>query len=320
MAMTGKERVMAALNGIQPDKVPHFELDFQISEEAFGIPRLPYDVMKARVDSADKKGREKFLKDYFEMWKMVVDRFGWAALCMPLSFYGHFNGEVIPRARDFFGDGVALYAWNGEGTYWLLPGDDMMEFTIRIFEDRAGLMEDAKRKCEASIELARLQVEQGVDFICINSDYAYNKGPFISPQMFSEIVTPFLTEIVSAIHELGSKAILHSDGDLMLILDQLVSTGLDGYQSVDPQGNMDIAEVRRLYPDLLLMGNVQTSLMQDVNEDLIRKSARYAIDSAKPGGRFIFSSSNCIFDGMPLKSYEIMLDEYEKLAWYTSTE
>jgi uroporphyrinogen decarboxylase len=116
---------------------------------------------------------------------------------------------------------------------------------------------------------------------------------------------------------LGVKAILHSDGDLRLILDQLVSTGLDGYQSIDPQGSMDIAEVKRQYGrQLILMGNVQTSLLQEVDELRIRHSVRYAMTHGKPGGRYIFSTSNCIFKGMPLESYHIMLDEYEKLAWY----
>jgi uroporphyrinogen decarboxylase len=36
----------------------------------------------------------------------------------------------------------------------------------------------------------------------------------------------------------------------------------------------------------------------------------------KPGGRYIFSSSNCIFKGLPLESYHVMLDEYNRLAWY----
>ena len=135
--------------------------------------------------------------------------------------------------------------------------------------------------------------------------------------MFAEFVTPYLAEIVDAIHQLGVKAILHSDGDLRLILDQLVSTGLDGYQSIDPQGFMDIAQVKRQYGhQLVLMGNVQTSLLQQVDDLLIRRSVRYAMTHGKPGGRYIFSTSNCIFKGMPLESYHIMLDEYEKLAWY----
>ena len=131
-----------------------------------------------------------------------------------------------------------------------------------------------------SIALAKRQVDQGVDFICINSDYGYNQGPFISPKMFAEFVTPYLTEIVDAIHQLGVKAILHSDGDLRLILDQLVSTGLDGYQSIDPQGFMDIAEVKRQYGhQLVLMGNVQTSLLQEVDDVLIRQFGALRYDT-----------------------------------------
>jgi uroporphyrinogen decarboxylase len=64
------------------------------------------------------------------------------------------------------------------------------------------------------------------------------------------------------------------------------------------------------------LGNVQCSFLQDIDDDLIRRSVRYAFESAKPGGRFIFSTSNVIFAGMPLQSYEIMLDEYNKLAPY----
>lgn len=135
--------------------------------------------------------------------------------------------------------------------------------------------------------------------------------------MFAEFVTPYLARIIEAIHDLGLKAILHSDGDLRKILDQLVSTGIDGYQSIDPQGHMDIAEVKRQYGErLILMGNVRSAALQDSSPEIIRESVDYAITNGKPGGRYIFSTSNCIFEGMPLENYHIMLKEYEKLAYY----
>jgi hypothetical protein len=34
--MNGKERMMAVLEGKIPDKVPHFEFEFQLTREAFG--------------------------------------------------------------------------------------------------------------------------------------------------------------------------------------------------------------------------------------------------------------------------------------------
>ena len=56
--MNEKERLLCVLNGKIPDKVPHFELDFQLFKEAF-----QYDmpaIYKAGPETAEKEG-EKFL-------------------------------------------------------------------------------------------------------------------------------------------------------------------------------------------------------------------------------------------------------------------
>jgi uroporphyrinogen decarboxylase len=312
-AVTGRERVEAVLAGKIPDRVPHFELVFQLGPEAFG---LDYPT-PAELERATPKEREALKERYFHMWELVIERYGWDAIQVPVDLCGYFGDQMIPEARRRFGERVCIFDFNGQGTFWMLPGNDMMEFTIKLFERREELHREARQKVRDSIALARRQIDQGVDFICINSDYGYNQGPFVSPAMFSEIVTPYLAEIVEAIHGMGGKAILHSDGDLNKILDQLVSTGLDGYQSIDPQGHMDIAAVKRQYGDrLVLMGNVQASLLQEVDEPRIRQSVRYAMEHGKPGGRYILSTSNCIFAGMPLESYHIMLDEYRRLAPY----
>jgi uroporphyrinogen decarboxylase len=311
--MNGRQRLTAVFNGRIPDKVPHFELVFQLAAEAFGSDWPG----PAELDAATPVERERLLHRFYDLWEKIITTYGWAAIQLPTDLHGHFAGEVIPRGRRRFGGEVMIYDFNGQGTFWMLPGDDMEEFAVRLYEEPAELHAEARRKRDASIELAKRQVDQGADFICINSDYGYNRGPFISPAMFAEFVTPYLAEIVAAIHGLGVKAVLHSDGDLSLILAQLVSTGLDGYQSIDPQGGMDLAAVKQAYGDrLVLMGNVQTSLLQEVDEARIRAAVRQAVTHGKPGGRYIFSTSNCIFHGMPLESYRIMLDEYEKLAWY----
>ena len=311
--MSRSERLRAVLEGRIPDKVPHFELVFQIPEKAFGLSWPT----REQMDKATPKEREKLLELHFTIWEKIVERYDWSAVELPVSLHGWFEDAVIPRGRRRFGQEVLIYGFNGEGTFWMPTGEEMMDFTVKLFEQRDELHAEARAKRDASIALARRQVDQGVDFICINSDYGYNLGPFVSPATFAEIVTPYLAEIVGRMHDFGTRAILHSDGDLRLILPQLVATGLDGYQSIDPQGHMDIAEVKRLYGDLLvLMGNVKTAVLQEVEEAPIRESVRYSMTWGKPGGRFIFSSSNCIFFGLPLESYHIMLDEYEKLAFY----
>ena len=303
--MTGRERMEAVFAGRIPDKVPHFELVFQIPELAFGKPWPDAN----RFDHSTEAGREAFMCANFEIWDLIIERYGWASI--PISY------TMAKAARDYFGSRAMIFDFNGMGTYWMPSGRDMVDFAVMIYEEPEKTHEQAKQKMRESIELAKKQIDAGVDFICINSDYGYNKGPFVSPDKFREIVTPYLTEIVGEIHRMGSIAILHSDGDLRLVLDQLVSTGLDGYQSIDPQGNMDIAAVKAQYGDrLILMGNVKTALLQYVDEPEIRAAVDYCMDAGKPGGRYIFSSSNCIFAGLPLESYHVMLDQYEKKAMY----
>lgn len=294
--MTNKARLEAVLRGEAPDVPPHFELVFQLPKEAFGIEMMDPQTWQNATDA--ERARDAEL--YIDMCERLVDEYGWSAV----------QGDT-KRLKERLGDKALVYNFNGSGTFWLMPGAEMMEFVIQLFERPEEIHEEAKRKCKESIELAKIQADAGADFICINSDYGFNSGPFVSPKHFQEFVTPYLTEIVSAIHDLGLPAILHSDGNLNVILDQLVGAGLDGYQSVDPQGSMDIKEVRERFPNLILMGNVECSMLQGVDDAKIRESVRYCMKHGGVGKRYIFSTSNCIFAGMPLESYHIMLDEYK---------
>jgi uroporphyrinogen decarboxylase len=81
---------------------------------------------------------------------------------------------------------------------------------------------------------------------------------------------------------------------------------------------MDIRVVREKYPDWLLMGNVQCSLLQDTDEPKIREAVRYCMRYGGVGKRYIFSTSNCIFAGMPPASYRLMFEEYQTILRKTS--
>jgi uroporphyrinogen decarboxylase len=220
----------------------------------------------------------------------------------------------IRRLKKELGDKALVFDFNGNGVFWMPTGNEMMNFVVKLFEQPKEMHTEARQKLDAAKELARRQRDAGVDFLVQNSDFGFNSGPFISPEHFAEFVTPYMTEFVGFVHDLGLPVILHSDGNINKILDQLYSTGVDGYQSVDPQGFMDIKAVRVQYPDWILMGNVACNLLQDVDEPQTRQSVKYCMEHGGVGKRYIFSTSNCIFQGMPPESYDIMLDEYKRLC------
>ncbi len=284
---TNAARLRTLLEGGVPDYPPHWELVFQIEEALFGLdPQHP--------------------DHQFDKHVRLVEECEWAAVPGPNPY----QPESVAAMKRIIGDRALVPGYDGGGVFWMPSGSDIMDFVVRLFEDAEGLHAEARRKCEAAKELLRRLADAGADFFVLTYDFGFNNAPFISPAHFKEFVTPYLTELVETAHALGRRAILHSDGCLTEILDQLYGSGLDGYQSIDPQGHMDLCTVRAQYPDWLLMGNVECRMLQDNDEAAIRAAVRGCLAHGGIGKRYIFSTSNCIFHGMPAHSYRTMLDEY----------
>ena len=109
-------------------------------------------------------------------------------------------------------------------------------------------------------------------------------------------MTPYLARLIAGYRELGFYAIKHTDGNIMPILDQLVECSPHALHSLDPQGGMDIAEVKRLCGDrVCLIGNVNCGKLDTGTDQEVIESVRYALTRGMPGGGYIFCTSNCIF-------------------------
>jgi uroporphyrinogen decarboxylase len=135
--------------------------------------------------------------------------------------------------------------------------------------------------------------------------------------MFDEFVTPYLAQLCAGYREMGFYVIKHTDGNIMPILDSLVGARPHALHSLDPQGGVDIAEVKRRVGDkVCLIGNVSCAALQTGTDEEVVASARYALRHGMPGGRYVFGTSNCIYTGMPLERYELMLDVWRKEGNY----
>ena len=103
----------------------------------------------------------------------------------------------------------------------------------------------------------------------------------------------------------------------MPILDQLAECRPHALHSLDPQAGVDIAEVKRRVGDrLCLIGNVNCGLLDSGSDEECIESARYALRHGIPGGGYIFSTSNCVYTGMRLDRYELILDLWRREGIY----
>lgn len=303
--LKNKQRFDVLLAGGIPDVPPTWELVFQIQEAFFGMPSRQTVKDKAY---ASEEGRRDALWQYdFEVYERCVEELGWAAIP------GSYNPDELAFRKKKIGDRALVVGFEGSGVFWMPSGEKMVDFAVQIYEQPEATHAAARQKCDAAKDLFRRHVDAGADLLVGTWDFGFNTQPFVSPAKFEEIVVPYMTELVDCAHSLGRKLILHSDGCLTDILELIHGTGVDGYQSVDPQGGMDIKAVREKYPDWLLMGNVACNMLQDTNEAKIRESVQYCMGHGGIGKPYIFSTSNCIFNGMPTESYRIMLDEYQQM-------
>lgn len=306
--MTGRERMLKTLRFEEPDRPPHFEIMFELEQEAFGL-KFPDRRLWAGCTAA---GKERMVETCMEVYVRIVEQYEWDALAV---YWPWSDPDGVRAAKRTFGDRILIGSIVGDTTWAIDTIRDWMEFAGDLVEhpDRihAAARDKTRRACAKFDELA----DAGADFIHVVNDVAFNGGPFISPGQFHEIVTPYMAEQVAHIRRRGVIPFVHTDGDITPILDDYLSLGAACFQSVDPMAGMDIAAVkRRCHGRMALMGNVQCNLLQDGPLEAIRASALYCLEHASPGGGYIFGTSNTIFPGMPLRHYEYMLGVYREFC------
>jgi uroporphyrinogen decarboxylase len=67
-----------------------------------------------------------------------------------------------------------------------------------------------------------------------------------------------------------------------------------------------------------LIGNVNCGLLQTGTDAQVAESCRYALRNGMPGGGYVFSTSNCVYTGMSLSRYEMMMDIWRREGGYPS--
>jgi len=167
-------------------------------------------------------------------------------------------------------------------------------------------------------ELIRLQKRHGVDFILGGGDLADNHGPLYPPRLFRKLLLPRLKELTSYCHKLGLPYLFRSDGNLWPIAQDLfVKSGVDGYGEIDAQAGMNIAEIRKNFPNLVLWGNVDCAktLPFGPAEKIIAETKKCLRDGS-PGGGYILGSSNTIHPNVPAKNFLTMLETAKKYGPY----
>ena len=87
---------------------------------------------------------------------------------------------------------------------------------------------------------------RGVNAVVIADDIAYRRSTYASPQTLREHLFPLYAKMVDRIHGRGAYALFHSDGDIALLIPDLIACGFDGLAGCEPEC-LDLASLKETY-------------------------------------------------------------------------
>ena len=162
---------------------------------------------------------------------------------------------------------------------------------------------------ELALRRIRALADAGAKFIFGGGDMAGNDGPFYSPKAFRELMVPRLRIIAEECHKYGMYYLFASDGNLWPIADDLFGrTGVDGYYEIDRRAGMDLAKLRRRFPELVLVGNISShTLSEGTREEVIRETLS-CLREAKRSRGIIVGVSNCVLPSTPEENVKAMIE------------
>lgn len=315
-APTPKEKFIMALQGKQPPGlVPHFELVFFLTQELLGKPHPSHQDWTGWAETLGAE-RQRRLEECAGIYLDCAEKLGHSAIFMHAPSGEQDFIDMARIIRERAGDKYYIMV-HGDATYSIPDGERYMEFVYWLQDKPEEAKAHAAQRVKDALERGKRLIDGGLDGFALCADYCFNQGPFLSPEWFHEFVFPYLADLCAGYKKMGAWVIKHTDGDIRPILDQLVAAEPHALHSLDPQANVDIKEVKAQYgKQVCLIGNVNCGLMDTGTDEEVRESAEYCLKHAMPGGGYIFSTSNCIYPGMPMRRYEIILDVWKRMGVY----
>ncbi len=327
-AMTSRARLMAALHCQEPDRVPFLEsvIDERVALALLG-KHSPENGAAAEMGVGDEPvyqgvllGSERY--DVLELVESLgLDGFGAYLFVAHEGIQeqagGHtmiHGGRIKTRAdlkrlrlpdpddpalyepyRRFLAQyrdsDKALFCFLNLGSDPVILGMGFETFALALYDDRS-LVEDLfALYTNWYARVTRHLCELDFDFLWFGDDIAFKTAPYVSPRVFRELFMPHYRRVAE---QITKPWIFHSDGNLMPILDDLLSLGMQGLHPIEP-GAMDLGALKQRYGDALcLVGHIDVDALSRGTPEEVAHLVQQAIVTAGRGGGYVAGSSNSV--------------------------
>ena len=294
-------------------RTPREHFDMDIAAVTAAPSRLPVERFAEWLPPEAREGLAKGQVDEWGVWAKAgtfhhfvhiesplrdvddparLEQYPWPDLDQPYRFAG-----VKEEVDALHAQGLAVCAFPGSifEQAWALRGIDrmLMEMVTEpriaeyLFERTAAL------QARAAAEFARA----GVDIVITGDDVATQKGLLMSAELWRRFLKPRQTATVRAAKEAApdAKVFYHCDGDVTELVPELIETGIDILNPIQPEC-MDPAEIKRRYGDRLsFWGTVSVQRTMPLGTpDEVRAEVRERIRTVGHDGGLILAPAHVL--------------------------
>ncbi|MBQ3487846.1 MAG: hypothetical protein IJA71_06110, partial [Clostridia bacterium] len=146
-------------------------------------------------------------------------------------------------------------------------------------------------------------------------DMGYKGTTFFSPDMYRQLLKPFHKKAIDWAHEKGIYVRLHSCGNIMTLVPDLMEIGLDTLNPLEIKAGMDPLALKERYGgSLTLHGGINAVLWDD--RDAIISEIDRLVPKLKEGGGYIFSSDHSIPNTVSLEDMAAIVARVKEAGRY----
>ncbi len=311
--MKPRERVLTALEHREPDRVPIFEIwieDDIVAQLGYGDVQSAHvglgadSVMIPNRNPEESNAWGTGLDEFGRIWKDGIYVKGVVETEADLERYSppldhvdqFFDPDRAREAVDRYPDQCFIYGSHiGPFTMgYLSMGFE--PFFLALLERPAFVHKLLEARTEWCIAMFQKAVSLGVDVLILGDDAGHKSGTMISPRMWREFILPYHRRIVE---QVDAPVIWHSDGAVESLFPMAIEAGFVGVHPLEPAVGIDLGKVKREYgQDLVLVGNVDVSVLHGSDLEAVRGEVKRCIEQGAPGGGYMLSSASSIFKGM----------------------
>lgn len=146
-------------------------------------------------------------------------------------------------------------------------------------------------------------------------DMGYKNTQFFSLDIYRSLLKPAHKRAIDWAHNHGIKAHLHSCGNIMPFVPELVEIGLDALNPLEVKAGMKPVELKeRFGNDLVFHGGVNAVLWD--NKEAICNEIQQLIPVMKENGGYIFSSDHSIPNSVSLENMQTIINLIKEIGKY----